>query len=135
MPFCAFPCVLCIVLTNLQNYWAALKKKKANEKERKGESSTFCTYFFVDQITYMKTCNLSGVSANFQLSVRNGQNFTLSNSCSLCWIYAIWITEKNVNPLISQSLIIKIIKWFFPALIGSYCVKYAYPEKYHPINI
>lgn len=34
--FVLSPCVLCIVLTNPQNQWAALKKKK-------GESSTVCT--------------------------------------------------------------------------------------------
>lgn len=69
-------CVLCIVLTNPQNHWAALKKRK----ERKGESSTVCTYFLLIRLyTWKHVIQLSGVSANFWLNIMNGQNYTLSN--------------------------------------------------------
>lgn len=51
--FVLSPCVLCIVLTNPQNHWATLKKKK----RKKGRKLNSVYLFFVDQIIYMKACN------------------------------------------------------------------------------
>lgn len=73
--FVLCPCVFCIVLTNPQNHWAALKKKR-----KKKRSSTACTYFLLIKLhTWKHVIQRSGVSADFWLSIMNGQNFMLSN--------------------------------------------------------